>query len=122
MSDDLVYRYKAEVVDVYDGDTCTLKVDLGFNMSFVLKARLYGVDTPELRSKDDKEKARAYKARDFVREITRGKEVRIETHKQGKYGRYLVDLFVEDEGGAWVKVNSLLILRGLAKAYYGGKR
>ena len=117
-----IYRYKAEVLEVYDGDTCTLKVDLGFDINFVLKARLYGIDTPELRSKDLHEKEKAYIARDFVREKILGKEIRIETHKRGKYGRYLVDIYLKDDKEKEYCLNDLLVFNGLAKYYDGGKR
>ena len=46
------YYYIAEVVSVYDGDTCTCVVDLGFKTSTRIKVRLVGIDTPEIRTKD----------------------------------------------------------------------
>ena len=50
------YYYIAEVVKVYDGDTCTCVVDLGFKLSARIKVRLVGIDTPEIRTKDLEEK------------------------------------------------------------------
>lgn len=45
-----MYRYRAKVKSVYDGDTCTVDIDLGFHITLRdIKVRLYGVDTPELR-------------------------------------------------------------------------
>lgn len=39
------------VVDVYDGDTFTGEVDLGFHLKIVEKFRLAKVDTPEVKSR-----------------------------------------------------------------------
>ena len=44
-----MYTYKAKAISVYDGDTVTLVVDLGFKISTEVKLRLEGIDTPELR-------------------------------------------------------------------------
>ena len=52
------YYYKAEVLSVYDGDTCTCLVDLGFKTFVRVKIRLIGIDTPEIRTKDLEEKAK----------------------------------------------------------------
>jgi micrococcal nuclease len=42
------YVYTATVTDVHDGDTVTLAIDLGFYVNIVIKARLYGINAPEL--------------------------------------------------------------------------
>ena len=33
-----LFLYKAKVIDVYDGDTCTCIVDLGFKLSIKIKS------------------------------------------------------------------------------------
>ena len=44
------YLYKAFVTDVYDGDTITVDIDLGFWTTLhKQKIRLYGINTPELK-------------------------------------------------------------------------
>ena len=48
-----MYQYKAKVIDVYDGDTITAMVDLGFYHFQQMKFRLYGIDTPEIRGESD---------------------------------------------------------------------
>ena len=48
MSD--LYTYKATCVRVYDGDSVTLDIQLGFNMAMLnQKIRLFGINTPEIR-------------------------------------------------------------------------
>ena len=46
------YFYHAKIVKVYDGDTCTCEIDLGFNITRRVKIRLVGINTPEIRTKD----------------------------------------------------------------------
>lgn len=42
------YIYRADVLDVHDGDTYRARVDLGFHCAVTIQVRLHGVDTPEL--------------------------------------------------------------------------
>ena len=44
-----MYDYHGKVIDVYDGDTCTILVDLGFRVQFEIKVRLLGINAPELK-------------------------------------------------------------------------
>jgi micrococcal nuclease len=56
-----MYEYNVKVVRVIDGDTIDVDIDLGFNI--VLKKqriRLYGIDTPESRTRDKEEKVRGF--------------------------------------------------------------
>ena len=113
------YYYKAKVLSVYDADTCTLLIDVGFNMFLKEKVRFMGIDTPEIRTRNPKEKALGLEARDWVREQILKKDVMFVAHKEGKFGRYLVDIFM---GDTTVTINNLLIEKGYAKIYNGGKR
>ena len=46
---DKLYKYKAYVKDVYDGDTITVDISLGFHVTMTdIKVRLVGIDTPEV--------------------------------------------------------------------------
>ncbi|WP_397363581.1 thermonuclease family protein [Olleya sp. R77988] len=107
-----MYTYKAKIIAVYDGDTVTAVVDLGFLHSQEMKLRLYGIDTPELRGA---EKVEGRIVRDIVREKILNKEVTIRSYKdkQGKYGRYLADI-VTEEG---LELNQWLVDNGHAKPY-----
>ena len=52
-----MYEYRAIITKVYDGDTLTADVDMGFNIwSKNIKIRVLGIDTPEIRSKVQSEK------------------------------------------------------------------
>ncbi|AXO80247.1 thermonuclease family protein [Olleya aquimaris] len=107
-----MYTYKAKIIAVYDGDTVTAVVDLGFLHSQEMKLRLYGIDTPELRGE---EKEEGKKVRDIVRSMILDKEVKIRSYKdkQGKYGRYLANIILEDG----LELNQWLVDNGHAKPY-----
>ena len=108
-----MYNYKAKIIDVYDGDTVTAMLDLGFLHFQEMKLRLYGIDTPELRGE---EREQGIIVRDILREMVLGKEVTIRSYKdkQGKYGRYLANIILEDG----LEVNQWLVDNGHAKEYY----
>ena len=50
------FFYQAKVVNVVDGDTLDLLVDLGFNVHHNIRVRLHGINTPESKTTDIKEK------------------------------------------------------------------
>ena len=115
-----MYEYNAEVTSVYDGDTCTATIDLGFKL-FTRKAklRLLGIDTYELRSSDLAEKLLAADARGYLRELILGKRVRIKSRRKGKYGRYLVTIWLLDDAGnpGATSINDIMIQSGHARPY-----
>ena len=110
--EDKLYFYKAVIYSVYDGDTCTARIDLGFEFEFKkLKLRLSGIDTPELRG-ETLEAARV--SRDFLRDLVLDKDVIVETERdsKGKYGRYIATIWVKNEDGSYSSANDLLVLGG----------
>ena len=44
-----MYKYKAVIVNVVDGDTFDMNIDLGFNIHIHERVRLLNIDTPENR-------------------------------------------------------------------------
>ncbi len=114
-----VYHYWAEVTSVYDGDTITVNMDLGFGLTqSKVKIRLHGINTPEIRGGTAETKAAGRASRDYVRELILGKWVIIHTlsDKKGKYGRYIADVYVPDEDGKiGESLNRALVQAGLAQ-------
>tara|TARA_Y100000114_G_scaffold156823_1_gene185466 strand:+ start:857 stop:1189 length:333 start_codon:yes stop_codon:yes gene_type:complete len=109
-----MYEYRAFVRKVYDGDTITCDIDLGFNMIMRnQKLRLVGINTPEVRGKSRPE---GLKVRDIVRSRISNKWVTIKTHrdKKGKYGRWLAEIY---ETGVEESLNQWLLKEGYAKEY-----
>ena len=45
-----MYEYKCDITRVVDGDTVDAEIDLGFDIIFKSRIRLYGIDTPESRT------------------------------------------------------------------------
>lgn len=114
MNEDFRYRYTAHVVDVYDGDTITADVELGFNITMRQKLRLLGIDTPELRGS---ERLEGLKVRNYVRDAIMDRTILIQSHrdKTGKFGRYLATVYY---GEQFTNLNEELIKLGYAKPYY----
>lgn len=118
--DEHLYHYRAEVQAVYDGDTCTLNIDLGLGIwQHQEKIRLARINAPELRGD---ERPAGLLARDFVRAILMpndevGHEVWIKTEKdkKGKYGRYIAEIWAPDANGNVININDALVNAGHAK-------
>jgi micrococcal nuclease len=112
-----LYQYRATITEVYDGDTITADIDLGFNTWRRNEhLRLDGIDTPELRGD---RKVEGIAARDALAARILGRDLIICTIKdrQEKFGRYLVRIYDGD-----VLINDWLITLGHAVPYSGGKR
>lgn len=110
MSPQFVYR--AVIVSVYDGDTVTADIDVGFGIWLKeQKIRLEGINAPEVRAE---ERIEGLKSRDRLRELILNKEVVIETikDKKEKYGRWLGKIYYNSE-----LINEKLISEGLAVRY-----
>lgn len=116
-----MYSYKVkEVVKVVDGDTVDLLIDLGFSLLKKERVRVAGIDTPESRTRDKKEKVYGLEAKAYLQGILENAEkIIVETEKDGKYGRMLGWLYVDDNDQS---VNHLLIEAGYAWSYDGGKK
>lgn len=116
-------RYRASFVRCYDGDTCTFHVHLGLGVTVLQNARLYGIDTPEMRGA---ERQRAIEVRDFVIRALQGahkiellvpqkRSCSIEDEacdERGKYGRLLVNVLMDGQS-----LNALLLTTGRAVVY-----
>ncbi|HBX69881.1 MAG TPA: nuclease [Chloroflexi bacterium] len=109
-----LYFYRAIITDVYDGDTCTVDIDLGLN-TWVRgeKLRLYRINAPELRGS---ERPEGLKSRDFLREQIDGKNVIIQTIKdqREKYGRFLAEIWLPNGETDPININDLLVANDFA--------
>ena len=108
-----MYEYKAIVVSVYDADTITVNIDLGFGIwTFKQKIRLFGIDAPEMRGP---ERADGIVSRDWLREKILDREIVLKTKKDkaGKFGRWIGDVYLPSEE---VSLNDQMVSNGLAVA------
>lgn len=111
--------YNAEVKKVVDGDTFDILIDLGFDTFRKGRVRLYGINTPESRTKDLAEKQMGLAAKEFTEQwlSKSSNKVKIETiiDKNEKYGRILAKVW-NSEGQC---LNVEIVESGLAREYYG---
>ena len=110
-------RTIAKVVKVYDGDTITIIFEYNGKM-IKYSCRIFGIDTPEIRSQNPEERKLAYEARDFLRSLILNKIVHIELLKFDKYGRLLINVFTESSQN----ISDIMIEKKYAKPYFGGKK
>mgnify|MGYP003322274692 CR=1 FL=1 len=67
-----MYEYRSKVVKVVDGDTIDVDIDLGFDVILSKqRIRLYGIDTPECRTRDENEKFYGKLSADFLKKYCR---------------------------------------------------
>ncbi|MEA1938382.1 MAG: thermonuclease family protein [Pseudomonadota bacterium] len=110
--------FAAEVVDVYDGDTLTVRLTIWLGQTVTTSVRMTGIDTPELRGRCPEEIERAVLARDRLTELVAGGMTLLDV-QNGKYaGRVLGTVRLPDGRDA----GKVLISEGLARAYDGGVR
>ena len=119
-----MYEYHVKkVLKVVDGDTIDVDIDLGFSVSFTQRVRLAGIDTPESRTKDLKEKALGLESKEFVsKHIKAATTITIKTEKPDsseKYGRILGWVYLDN---ASKSLNELMIDSGYAWTYDGGTK
>jgi len=113
-----MYEYSCKVERVVDGDTVDVVLDLGFSILHKCRVRLYGIDTPESRTRNLDEKARGKMAGAFLKDaIDTGKKVVIQTKlkdSRGKFGRVLGNIIVDGKN-----INQSMIDNYHAAAYFG---
>ena len=116
------YIYAARVINVVDGDTLDLRVDLGFSISQGMRVRLAGIDAAEKNSTVPEQRALAQKSKDRLTELCATVEpCLVETFKVDKYGRYLAEIYPGGDVNG-ISVSQTLLAENLAVVYNGGKR
>ena len=118
---DFSYRVK-KVTKVVDGDTIDVTLDMGFDILYQQRVRLFGIDTPESRTRDKVEKVYGLKSKKFLQEqIKKAKKVSIKTYKgdeTGKFGRILGELW-RSSSYADKSLNDYLVEKHHAGPYLG---
>jgi len=113
-----MYEYSCKVTRVVDGDTVDVILDLGFSILHKCRVRLYGIDTPESRTRNKDEKIRGKLASAFLKNaIKKGKKVTLRSKlkdSKGKYGRVLGEIVVDE-----ININQSMIINHMAVRYFG---
>jgi micrococcal nuclease len=114
---DYSYRVK-KVTKIVDGDTIDVLLDMGFDILYQQRVRLFGIDTPESRTRDLEEKKYGLLSKYFLKaELSLGKKITVKTYKgdeTGKFGRILGDIWIDGKS-----VNQKMCDKGYAVPYYG---
>ena len=119
-----MYEYRATLLKIVDGDTIDCDIDLGFGIVLTnQRIRLYGIDTPESRTRDLEEKKCGKLAAQYIEDhikVSTSFTLRSRLDKKGKYGRILGELicFVP-EFDREMSINDAMITKKLAVKYFG---
>ena len=119
-----MYEYYVRKVEkVVYGDTIDVLIDLGFDILFQSRVRLAGIDTPESRTRDLKEKALGLESKEHLKkQLKDAKSIVIKTEKMNsteKFGRILGWLYIN---GDTVSINDHMINDGYAWGYLGATK
>jgi micrococcal nuclease len=117
-----MYEYRCKVVRVIDGDTVDVDIDLGFGVWMKKqRIRMYGIDTPESRTRDLEEKKYGLAAKDFLVGMLEDENgIILKTYKdaEGKFGRILGELW-RTTNYADKSINEYMIEKHHAVRYMG---
>jgi micrococcal nuclease len=146
-----LFYYGIKSFRVIDGDTLDMTIDLGFDVLIEHRVRLYGINTPESHGRTpEPEKTKGLAAKDALSDLlydprmsplldSRSADIKhpvkiiVQTHRikrrsgeiderTGKYGRYMVSLWLEAADGTMTDINRTMVTSGHANLYTGGKR
>ena len=117
-----MYEYRCKVVKIIDGDTVDVDIDLGFGVWLPKeRVRLFGIDTPESRTRDLEEKKYGLAAKKFLTGMLDDDGgIILKTHKDktGKFGRILGELW-RTTNYADQSINNYMIDKHHAVMYLG---
>ena len=118
-----MYEYKVKVIEVVDGDTVDVAIDLGFDIFTNKRIRLSGIDCPESRTTNLHEKKLGTEAKEYLKHLIGNasnvvvKTLATDTYE--KYGRVLGQLYIDS---SVISVNDILVSHGYAWSYDGGAK
>ena len=119
-----MYEYRCKILRVVDGDTVDVDIDMGFGIWLHKeRIRLYGIDTPESRTKDLEEKKYGLLAKEQIKSFMPiGSMQTLVTVKDkiGKFGRILGKFLIYDKKtDNQMTINDWMIREHYAVAYFG---
>ena len=126
-----MYQYRATLLDVVDGDTVDVDIDLGFGIWMKdERVRIMGIDTPESRTRDLVEKKFGLAAKKRITELLGEGTCVLKTQvgrggedMRGKFGRVLGDFTVYySDTDSYTLVTKIMINEGHAVEYHGGSK
>lgn len=118
-----MFEYRVKIRRVVDGDTVDVDIDLGFGVWLHKeRVRLYGIDTPESRTRDKIEKIYGNAAKEYVKKFCddkKGMILKTKTYdSKGKFGRIMGELW-RVTNFTDKSLNEYLVEKYHAVPYYG---
>ena len=119
-----MYEYSCTIDRVVDGDTVDVDIDLGFGVWLRKeRVRMYGIDTPESRTRDLVDKKYGLAAKGFVLEflpVGSTQTLRTKKDDKGKFGRILGEFVVYDAKKDVLRtLNQIMIDEHYGVKYHG---
>jgi micrococcal nuclease len=109
----------ADLIEVIDGDTITVRAHVWLGTSVETSVRLAGIDAPELHGACLAERKKAAAARDRLIALLQGRGLRLLDIAYDKYGGRVVARVETDRG---TDASAALLAAGLARTYGGGTK
>jgi|TARA_R110000803_G_scaffold190196_1_gene252721 micrococcal nuclease len=119
-----MHEYKATMLRIVDGDTVDVDIDLGFGVWLrKQRIRLFGIDTPESRTRDLQEKYYGNLAKNYIKDrLPVGSVFNLKTEKddRGKFGRILgILMYSSGDGEFDLDLNEEMIMNAYGVKYHG---
>ena len=115
-----MFEYGCKIVKVIDGDTVDVDIDLGFGIWIHKeRIRLWGIDTPERRTRDVEEKKYGLLAKQMIEKwlpVNSIQTLVTVKDKTGKFGRVLGQFKIDDP---LLTINTWMVHNHYAAEYYG---
>ena len=115
-----MFEYGCKIVKVIDGDTVDVDIDLGFGIWIHKeRIRLWGIDTPESRTRDLEEKKYGLLAKQMIEKwlpVNSIQTLVTVKDKTGKFGRVLGQFKIDDP---LLTINTWMVHNHYAAEYYG---
>lgn len=108
------YIRKAKCINVVDGDTIDVDIDLGFYTTIRQRFRLLRINTPEVYGED---KLFGLASKEFTQEKLLNKQIVFKSTKTDSFKRWLAEVWYIDEAGNQINISDELLANGLAELY-----
>jgi len=113
-----------KVIKVYDCDTITIACKIPYittldesNIMYKFHVRLLGIDSPEMKSRNENEKLISKLAQKALSELILNKNVSLKNTSTDKYGRILANVYLDE-----LELSNWAIENRFAVFYNGGTK
>lgn len=113
---------QANLVRVVDGDTLEVRARVWLGQEIATRVRLDGIDAPELAGACARERDLARRAARLLRETLAAGGVEPLGLRDIRYGKFAGRVLARVETASGLDLGELLLARGLARRYDGGRR